>query len=114
MSSFKEGPKIFSLKSNERILMINRFQIKEIFRWSSKLKEDDPYTRSQGDSIIELLKRNLSAVNPNPVPVVIQIEEIKTLIWWQELTKIQTDLTESVLTLLKNTRDNIKPEVEAK
>ncbi len=114
MSDFKEGQSNYYLKANERVLNITRPQIKEIFRWSAKIKETDPYTREQGEDIVELLKRNLSPVGNKPVPVVITIDEIKTLLWWQELSQVQTELTAQVIELLKNTRDKVKKETSPK
>lgn len=108
--NIKEKSKNLSISSSDRVLVINRPKIKEIFRWSSALKEKDPYTRSQGEEIVELLKRNLSPVSQKDVSILIKVDELKTLIWWQELSGVSTDLTPEVLTLLKNTRDNIKPD----
>lgn len=114
MSTFteKETGKIV-LGPEDRVLNINRLQIKEIYRWSSSLKEKNPQARAEGQHIIELFQRSISPMNPKPVMIIIKVEEINKLLWWYELSQVlDTDLTQPVILLLKNCRDKVKPTPE--
>ena len=99
------------LTENDRVLSITRVQVKEIYRWSSSVKEKNPRAREEGEAIIGLFKRSISPMNPKPVDVIIKVDEIETLIWWQKISDaLPSDLTKEVLKLLTDTRDRVKKE----
>lgn len=106
MSKFKDFGQVF-LGLNERIILLNGPEIREIFKWHKQLKILDPYLYNDGKSICEVLERG--PIFELYEPLVLTIAQIDLLkIWRNSIVPANPELADKIVLAIDCAREGKK------